>query len=302
MVQAAETATPACPSLQQRPFNLKQVAKGVYLRKGRHETFTKDNLNAIANIGFIIGDTSVAVIDTGGSFCDGSRFHKALRQVTDKPISHVINTHVHPDHNLGNAAFVNGKSIFIGHKNLPRAVADKGQIYIENITRIVGKDAMAGTISIPPSVTVTDEMKLNLGNRPLTLMALPTSHTNQDLVVFDESQKILWSGDLVFHEHTPVVDGSLLGWQTVMERLAKIPATHLIPGHGGPWLPWPEGATDQIRYLNKLATDLRRIISNGGTMLEAQKQAAKEEEEKWKLFEEFNPRNASAAFAELEWE
>ena len=259
-------------------------------------------MNAIANIGFIIGDKSIAVIDTGGSYCDGNRFLKALRQITDKPMSHIINTHVHPDHMLGNAAFVNESAVFVGHENLPQAVREKGQIYIDNLTRIVGAEAMAGTKAIPPTMTVKDELTIDLGNRPLKLMAMATAHTDQDLVVFDEVSKTLWTGDLVFHEHTPVVDGSLLGWQKVMPILAKIPAEYLVPGHGGPWLKWPEGKDDQTRYLETLAGDLRRIIEEGGTMIEAQKKAAISERSKWKLFEEFNPRNASTAFAELEWE
>lgn len=295
-------ASKACPSLQERPFGLKQLTAGLYVRKGKHETFKKENLNAIANIGFIIGNKSIAVIDTGGSYCDGQRFLKALRKVSSKPISHIINTHVHPDHLFGNAAFQGEGATIIGHENLPQAVREKGRIYLENLTRIVGKDVMNGTKAIPPDKTVKDKMTVNLGNRPLTLMAMATAHTDQDLVVYDETTKTLWSGDLVFHEHTPVVDGSLLGWLKVTDILSKIPADYLVPGHGGPMLKWPEGGKDQNRYLSTLTKDLREIINDGGTMLEAQKKAAISEKEKWKLFEEFNPRNASTAFQELEWE
>lgn len=296
------TASTACPSLEERPFTLKEVAPGSYVRKGAHEVFKNSNLNAIANIGFIIGETSIAVIDTGGSYCDGSRFLTALRQVTKKPISHVINTHVHPDHTLGNAAFLGEGAIFIGHKNLPRAMRDKTVSYIENITRLTSPALMAGTKPVPPTELVSETLAIDLGGRMLTLTAHKTAHTDQDLTVFDEQAKILWAGDLLFHEHIPVLDGNLIGWQAVMEKLSKSGAQKVIPGHGGPLLLWPQGLADQQRYLMALTSDLRRMIESGSTMLEAQQKAAIAEKDHWKLFEEFNARNASAGFAELEWE
>ena len=66
----------------------------------------------IANIGFVIGDRSVAVIDPGGSRTDGEGLRARLRTVTDRPISHVIMTHLHPDHVFGACAFEQDQPVF----------------------------------------------------------------------------------------------------------------------------------------------------------------------------------------------
>ncbi|GAA6213093.1 quinoprotein relay system zinc metallohydrolase 2 [Hyphomicrobiales bacterium 4NK60-0047b] len=300
IAHAKKTIT--CPKTNNQSVKVIEVAKNIYVRKGLNEIFTKDNLAAIATISFVIGEKYVAVIDTGGSYCDGARLLSVIRKITDKPISHVINTHTHPDHIFGNAAFEKEGAVFVGHKNLKRAMADRGKIYLENLTRIMGKDQLVGTKIIPPTLLVSETSTIDLGNKKLELRAFGTAHTDHDLTVFDPELKIIWTGDLLFHEHTPVVDGSLLGWLREMKELSKIPAKFVIPGHGGPLLKWPKALEPQQGYLEKLTADLRKIIEEGGTMREAQNRAAVSEKKKWKLFEEFNARNASTSFAELEWE
>lgn len=299
---ATAATTTTCPSLEQRPFKLEKVAKGTYVRKGKHQLFRSDNFAAIANISIIIGEQSIAVIDTGGSHCDGTRFLKAIRKISNKPISHIIITHSHPDHSLGTAAFMAEKATIIGHANLAHAMHEKGPLYLNNLRRIVGVKQMANTTVVPPQKTVKNSMVIDLGKRPLTLTSYQTAHTDQDLTVFDQTTKILWCGDLLFHERIPVVDGSLLGWQKTIEQLALIKAKSVVPGHGGPLLTWPQALAPQQAYLAALTKDLRAIIEQGGTMLQAQKTAGQSQKNLWLLFDEYNARNATTGFAELEWE
>jgi len=241
------------------------------------------------------------VIDTGGSVREGRQLLAAVRARTDKPIRYVINTHGHPDHVFGNAAFAGDGTVFVGHRNLPRMLAARGQFYLDAFGRAMGRDLIDEVRIISPTLLVEDTLTLDLGARTLTLQAWSAAHTDNDLSVFDEKTGTLFAGDLVFVTHTPVLDGSLRGWLRAIEELGRLPARRVIPGHGAV-SDWPAGLADQRRYLQTLSTDIHAMIAKGAPISAAGASAAASERSKWQLFEDYNARNATAAFSEIEWE
>jgi quinoprotein relay system zinc metallohydrolase 2 len=282
-------------------FTLVEVAPGVFAHQGEIAMMSQENKGGIANIGFIVGDEAVAVIDTGGSLIEGKEFFTALQQKTQKPIRYVINTHAHPDHTFGNGAFLSTGATFVGHKNLPRSLAARGQYYLSSFRGAMGA-ALDGVKIIAPTLLVDDMTTLDLGGRQIVLQAWRTSHSDCDLTVLDKKTRTLFAGDLLFLRHVPVIDGSLLGFLDVAEKLAKIDAVRVVVGHGPVVAPFPKALEDERNYLEHLTRDLRAAIKKGEKVDVAASFAAGSERKGWSLFDDYNARNATAGFAELEWE
>jgi quinoprotein relay system zinc metallohydrolase 2 len=287
--------------LQRQALAVTEIAPGVFVSRGVHAEATADNLGAIANIAFIVGDAAVALLDSGGCALWGERLLEAVRSVTALPVRYVINSHVHPDHIFGNAAFQAAGPLFIGHAKLPAALTARGQFYLDRLHEALGSLA-AGTRVVPPSATVTDRLEIDLGGRVLRLQAHPTAHTDNDLSALDLATGTLFPADLLFMERAPAIDGSLKGWLEVITALRRIPAARVVPGHGPVVAEWPAAVDAEERYLRALLADIRAVLRQGGTMEQAVATAGSGERGKWLLFDDYNPRNVVTAFAELEWE
>jgi quinoprotein relay system zinc metallohydrolase 2 len=282
-------------------FELTEAAPGVFVHRGQMALMSRDNFGDIANLGAIVGEEAIAVIDTGGSRAEGEAFLAALQQRSTKPIRYVVNTHVHPDHIFGNIAFRDTGAVFVGHKNLPRAMATRGPHYLSSFRETMGA-LLDEVILIPPSLTVERETILDLGGRAIVLKAWRTAHSDSDLTVLDPQSGTLFTGDLLFLRHVPIVDGSLLGFLSVIDELRKIEAVRVVPGHGPAVAPWPQALDAQKAYLDRLTRDLRADIAKGETLAESVKTAGRGEKPNWLLFDDYHARNATAGFAELEWE
>jgi len=284
-------------------LSFKEIQPGIYVHQGEHLDVDHGYHGDICNIGFIIGDQSVAVIDTGGSLKIGRQLLKAIREKTSLPISYVINTHVHLDHIYGNAAFINENPIFVGHSELPKAMLLRKEFYEttnQNFLNIPPEES----IQIPPSllISVNKPQEIDLGNRKLRLEAFPSAHTNNDLIVVDINTKTAWLADLMFTERTPSMDGDIHGWINALEKIEKSNYEVIIPGHGTP----PTNNNKAIRkiksYLELLRNEIRQAIDDGMDLQDALDTIARSEKNKWELFDVQNARNINMVYPIMEWE
>ncbi len=282
-------------------FDLSQVATGIYVHRGVHVPLEDARHDDIANIGFIVGERCVAVIDTGGSHRIAHALRRAIRDVTLLPVCYVINSHVHFDHLLGNLAFKQDKPTFIGHHRLAEAIEANRNYFLDVFGADLGENPSADAI-IGPDMLVEESLELDLGNRKLLLVARPTAHSHTDLSVLDRKTNTLWLADLLFMERIPILDGSLRGWQQLMEELRNQSFSAAIPGHGPAIAKWPEAMMAQQRYLESLLDETRNAIESDKYLEEALETIGQSQRRHSLLFDQYHKRNVTRAYKELEWE
>jgi glyoxylase-like metal-dependent hydrolase (beta-lactamase superfamily II) len=177
----------------------------------------------VGNVGFVIGDKGVVVIDTTISAAGGKELVADIAKVTPKPIVAVILTHGDGDHVSGLGAFPSGIQIIsqvATKKTLEAAVA-------------------SGSLQIPmadlPNHTVDMKETLTLGGLKVELLHWAPAHTAGDLIAYFPAQQVVFTGDIfAFNQPRTLIhaDGSSEGWLTTANAIVALPATQFVIGHG----------------------------------------------------------------------
>ena len=278
-----------------------EMLPGIYVHIGKHLDVDEGYDGDICNFGFIVGDKAIAVIDSGGSYETALKLKKYIDEHYKKPIKYLINTHPHLDHIYGNIVF--DSATIIGHQNLIKGVISRRDIYHRLNGKYLGKISAKQSPLVLPSelVPINQPLDIDLGGRKITLTAYREAHTEADLTVYDHQSKTLWTGDLVFRERTPVIDGNIHGFIEVLQGLANEDIQLVIPGHGKPAS--KKLSFDPIlKYLVVLRDDVRKLIDEGQTLEYAIENAAASEKGKWLLFDIQNKRNVNMIYPMMEWE
>ncbi|MEL6059320.1 MULTISPECIES: quinoprotein relay system zinc metallohydrolase 2 [unclassified Methylobacterium] len=281
-------------------FAMEEVGPGIFIRKGLIADATAENADAIANIGFIIGKNGVLVTESGGSLADGAWLRAEILKRTQKPITHVVLSHVHPDHAFGAGAFVEDKPVFIGHAKLTEALAARGEFYRKRLIDLLGEERTGPVVY--PTMTVADTAEVDLGDRRLTFTAHGPAHTTSDLSMIESGSGLLFPADLLFVNRIPSLDGSLKGWLKEAERLKSMGPHRAVPGHGSVAVDLAPALADLIGYLTALRDGTRAAIAKDVPIEKAVDSVARDQRDKWVLFDTYNGRNVTVAYQELEWE
>ncbi len=289
------------PGLSSAAAGIQEVADGLYVRRGIDQDASGANLDAIANIGFIVGDESVLVTDSGGSLSDGRWLRAQIKAKTDKPIRYVVISHVHPDHAFGAGAFLEDSPVFVGHAKLADALAQRGEFYKKGLADIIGADNVGPVVMPTRTVAATDE--IDLGGRRISFQAHGPAHTICDLSMLDTKTGTLLPADLLFVNRVPSLDGSLLGWLKELDVLRATGAATAVPGHGPVSVAYAPSAAALRGYLVALRDGVRaEIKTNDASIERAVKTVARAQAPDWQLFDDYNGRNVTEAYKELEWE
>lgn len=236
---------------------LHKLSGRIYTLVGQMDVPSAANKGYMCNATFVITDSGVVVIDTGGSLQTGRMLLSHIRKVTDKPVTHIINTHAHADHWFGNHAFslLKPRPVIIGHEKMKSHARSIGPRWLKIMARMT-KGASKGTKLVLPDKTIKGSTSLTIGGVVFKLLYQGYAHTHGDLVVWLPQQKVLVTGDILFYKRTPGLrDASPLGNIRALEALLKLPAKYVVPGHGA--------VSDKraIRYMLGYLKLLKREVS-----------------------------------------
>jgi len=285
-------------------FNLEEVQNGIYVHFGHQEDTNKINKGDIANIGFVVGDKSILVIDTGGTPRIGQALYNKIKEISDLPISHIVITHSHPDHYFGTNIFINEliDIVVVGHKKLQRSLDANFEFY-KNLQLVSTRDKSVkefNNFKITKFVDVNKNLNVDLGNRIIEIQAWSSGHTDNDLSIIDKKTKTLWTEN-IFIKRTPSIRASVKGWKKNLKETSKLDVNLIIPGHG-PIKKKNEALRPMLSYFDRLLDNTRKFHKKNTSLSEAIENFPKENKENWLLYNIYHPSNITKVYTELEWE
>jgi cyclase len=241
------------------PPRVEEVSEGVFAY------IQPDGSWWINNTGFLVGPRGVISVDSCSTERRTLAYRRAIAEVTDRPVSTLINTHHHGDHTFGNSAFP-GATI-VGHELTREAILAEG---IPEYLNLAWTEVEWGAIeACPPFLTYADGVTLHAGDLRCEVRHVGTpAHTTNDSIVWIPERSLLFSGDLVFNGGTPfVLMGSVSGSIRALGELRALGAETIVPGHGG--VCGPEAIDFVLGYLRFVQRTAEAAKSAGLTPLEA---------------------------------
>ncbi len=241
-------------------FTFHQIRDDVYLAVGT------GSLAVGANAAVVINEADLLLVDSHVSPAAASVLLEELKQITDKPVRYVVNTHFHFDHAHGNQVYASDVEI-LGHEFTHRMLASGGSVEGRSYRRFIGsiperiaslraqldtttlaadreslqhriqiqesyRIATAAVRPTPPTVTMDGRLTLYRGDREIRLEFFGRGHTGGDVVVYLPQERVLITGDLLSAGLPYMGDGYIPDWIETLERLKDLEFDVVLPGHG----------------------------------------------------------------------
>lgn len=221
----------------------------------------------MSNAGFIVTDEGIIVIDALASPNHAGGLLKAIREISDKPIRYLVNTHWHWDHTFGNDAFPDEAEIYSTEACKERLAKDGPDVWKKQAT--ANPKNYEGAELVLPEVTFTDEKVIRLGGRNFIVKHLGKGHTQGDAIVMEPAARVIYAGDLLFNGLHPFMAderSDSKAWISTLRKLHDLAQPDpekwkVVPGHGEPAT--PALATFLAEYIEVLRAEVKKAIDAG---------------------------------------
>lgn len=229
---ASTASTPDCSAAHAVPWQA--VVPGVWVwQPDAVGEVSAANAGHVVPTSVVVSGSEALVIDPGPSHRHGLRVRDSLACRFGAQVHWVVNTHAHAENVLANSAFADrlaaGQLEILSSEGTRIAMQQRCPACLASLDERAGRGAMAGTgIVLPSRVLKTGEL-LRVG--PHTLRVLPTApgHTESDLVLWDETSRVVWAGGLVVDQRLPeLAQGGVDAWLSALDRIAALRPGHVI--------------------------------------------------------------------------
>lgn len=265
---------------------------------GPMELPDKKNQGYMVNSILVIGDTGAIVVDTGFTDEIGSMLAKQVTKLTAKPVTHVINTHHHGDHSLGNTAFSDAQ--ILSSEQCRKLALEYGADWISIVESAAGRK-FPNTKVITASVTYPQNSKtdLTLAGVKMQFWIPEAAHTMGDMMIWLPDDQVLLAGDVLVNKVTPSFrDAKLKEWINALAEIQSLPIKTIVPGHGP--LMTKQDAAAMHQRMASLYSGIEAGVKDGLTDSEIRTKLNLTEWKKLLHFDEQMGGNINKAYLEIE--
>ena len=221
-----------------KELKLTKMSDTVYVVHGMQSMPDKNNKGFISNSGIVVSEDGVVIIDTGGSLQVGEMVLEKIREVTDKPVIAVFNTHLHGDHWFGNAAVRKAypdAKIYAHERAIERLSEGEAEQWLDIFTQATD-DSIKGTTIVLPDHALKGGESLKLAGNTYNIHHTGHAHTDNDIMIEYPGDKTLFAGDIVIYGNVVSAarpeDFSAKGQIAAVEHALSLPVDLYVPGHG----------------------------------------------------------------------
>ncbi len=235
-----------------------------------------------SNAGLVHGSAGSLLVDTLFDLKLTAEMLAELRRVAtaDAPITTVVNTHANGDHCYGNSLLAEAQiiaSTACAEEMAKSPASELAEMMAHTpemgatgrfLERIFGVFDFEGIEPVAPSTTFDGELELSVGDRRVALMEVGPAHTGGDVIVYLPDERVVFTGDIVFHGGHPIVwAGPVANWVDACKRLASLDLSVIVPGHGP--LAGPSVLDDLVGYFEWLTAEAGERFRSGLSAPEA---------------------------------
>jgi glyoxylase-like metal-dependent hydrolase (beta-lactamase superfamily II) len=243
-------SAPAVPDVQPQ-----QIAEGVYV-------IPDQRIDLVPNVGFVVGEEVVLVVDTGMGVANAERVLERARELAGGRKLSLTLTHFHPEHGFGAQVFRDAAQIVYNRSQWEELNAKFGE-FVEMFSGFSPEiaDILSDVELTEPHETYEDRLRIDLGGVVVDLEAVGPAHTRGDQIVWLPEPRVLFAGDLVENRFFPILpDADAHGseWIDLLERMERMEPTTVVPGHGA------VGDVGLVREVREYLEWIRSLVREAG--------------------------------------